>query len=67
MSYYNDKLDANEQISMEEDIASMIFYHESNLIPAYDGPALGEDDCAELGRQILKKVLSHFRPDLMED
>lgn len=53
---YNDKIDADTQISMEENIAT--------LLPHF---GVEEEDAAELGKIILKKVLARFRPDLFED
>lgn len=55
---YNEKLDADEQISAEESIAA--FLYES-------APSMSEDQAAELGRNILLLVLRKFRPDLIED
>lgn len=63
MSGYNDKLNPDEQITLEERIASVIF----NRQEASDADewALAEDDCADLSRQILLMVLTKFRPDLV--
>jgi hypothetical protein len=61
---YNDKLEADEQISMEEKIASTIFG--ATETEGCEGcGTLSEEDCAELGRKILLEVLSKFRPDLL--
>lgn len=55
---YNDKLDADEQIDMEEKIASHLFH----------GPyEMEEEDVAKMGRDILLMVLEKFRPDLVEE
>jgi len=51
---YNDSLDADDQISTEEDIASMIFTADTE----------NEETCQTLGQGILKLVLKRFRPDL---
>jgi hypothetical protein len=54
---YTEKMDADEQITMEEEIASAIF----ETLDESD-----EDECAHLGREILLMVLMKFRPDLAE-
>jgi len=56
---YNDSLDADLQITTEEEIAARIF----------DDPDVDTDEecAAQLGRDILRLVLSGFRPDLMSD
>ena len=54
---YNDKLDADQQISKEEEIAAHLF----------DVYGLDEDSAANAGRQILFMVLSEFRPDLFTE
>ena len=59
---YSDKLEADIQISTEEAIAATIFdFAASNDLP--DCP-FDEEQCAQLGRDILKLVLGRFRPDL---
>jgi len=55
---YNDKLVPDEQITAEEDIAFKIYSTENNF--------LDEEECAKLGRDILKLVLAKFRPDLFD-
>jgi hypothetical protein len=57
---YSDKLEADIQISTEEAIAAAIFRAEN----ASPNDFLGEEECADLGRDILKLVLGRFRPDL---
>lgn len=57
--HYNDRLDADAQISAEEEIAVRIFDEANGKIH--------EEDCADLGRDILYMVLRAFRPDLLED
>lgn len=56
---YNDKLNTDEQITAEEQIASVIF--------DYTDGAVQEEECAELGRRILHGILQKFRPDLFDD
>lgn len=58
---YNSKLEINEQISAEERIAAIIFDYEPEH-GEYHRP--DENDCAELGRRILRRILQQFRPDL---
>lgn len=69
---YGPWLDADEQITAEEGIASLIFERQEDKeqegYEKYGEPLpLGEDDCAELGRVILRYVLAQFRPDLFVD
>lgn len=66
MDEYNDTLDADDQITMEERIAATIFSQGAyeNDAPLAKPVALDEEQCAELGRTILKMVLAEFRPDL---
>jgi hypothetical protein len=59
MTTYNDKLDANDQISMEETIASILF--------SLEAEGFGEEDAGFLSRQILLTVLTKFRPDLIAE
>jgi len=67
---YNDKLDADEQISMEEAIAARIYQngersnHDDDCIDVQPDLLIHEEDCADLGRNILQMVLAKFRPDL---
>jgi hypothetical protein len=65
MSTYTDKLSAEEQIDMEESIASIIFECSERASSGEDSCTLGEEDAAQLGRDILQQVLSKFRPDLV--
>jgi hypothetical protein len=53
---YNDLLNPEQQIAMEEKIASLIF----------DNTTSNEEVSAKLGRQILLEVLTEFRPDFVE-
>lgn len=55
MPAYTDEMDADEQISMEEQIARTIF----------DRVDADEETCAELGREILLMVLANYRDDLV--
>src|SRR5437660_7538804 len=58
--YYNNTIGEDRQITAEEDIATTIF----DLIRSKeDDQVLTEEDCADLGRNILKQVLLEFRPD----
>lgn len=54
---YSDKLDADQQISTEERIASRI----SDLTEG----TMEDEICAEIGRDALYIVLQEFRPDLL--
>lgn len=60
---YNNLMPAEQQISMEENIAATIFC----ATHAIDTGVLGEDDCAQLGRDVLAIVLKEFRPDLCDE
>lgn len=59
---YSDALDGDEQITAEEEVAGYIF-DELHI----DCDALSEDVAAEMGRNIVYKVLRRFRPDLFVD
>lgn len=59
---YNDKLDADNQITMEEMIASKL--HEE--IRGLTDP-MGEEDCNALAKEILYNVLLKFRPDFFDE
>lgn len=59
---YSNRLPADTQIDMEEKISSLIFDNAQG-----DEDGIGEDQCADLGRKILRMVLEEFRPDLMEE
>lgn len=61
MTDYIDRLDPSEQINTEEAIASLLF----NYNYAQDFRP-NEEECTQLGRQILALVLDKFRPDLTE-
>lgn len=56
---YTDELDVEEQVSMEERIAAII----------YDHPDVETDEhtAQELGRQLLLEVLKVFRPEVIAD
>ena len=62
---YNDNLDPGEQVDVEELIAATIA-DRMEVEGCDEGiGTLDENDCADLGRTILKLVLERFRPDLM--
>ena len=63
---YNENLDADVQITAEEKIAAMIREMVNNSEDCTGKPdyTLTDEDCADLGRYILKQVLEEFRPDL---
>ena len=68
---YNDKLDPDDQISMEELIASIIRnQQEMETQNSKDNGgtdfSLTDEDCQDLGRRILLNVLHKFRPDLVK-
>lgn len=52
---YHDDFSIEWQIDSQDRIAALIFDKE---------PALSEETCAELGRQILKEILWEYRRDL---
>lgn len=60
MRAYNEKLSPEDQVDMEEKISQVIMFMQE------DEP-LTDEDCNELGRHILYKILEKFRSDLMED
>lgn len=68
---FNDKLDADEQVSAEEAIARTIrdYIESGSVTMDADGnlDALDDENCADLGRIILLQVLGQFRPDLVEE
>jgi hypothetical protein len=62
---YSEHLSADEQISAEERIASIIFGRAET--EGCDGcGTLSEEDAAALGRDILRQILLQFRPDLFD-
>lgn len=68
---YNDKIDATEQVDAEELIASLIRGRQENEIANCEANgiedwSLTDEDCADLGRDILLAVLHRFRPDLVD-
>ena len=52
---YSERMDADDQISMEESIASYLF----------ETFRCQEEDAAEAGRELLKRFIAAFRPDLI--
>ena len=63
---YNSNLNPDDQIAMEEKIASAIFHEPGTAVENSNCRSLDEEDCANLGRTILLMVLQKFRPDLIE-
>lgn len=57
--YYNSLLTPDEQISVEEEIAALLF--DDIEYPPH------EEACAKMGRKILLHVLRRFRPDMIEE
>ena len=57
---YNEFLDADQQISTEERIASALF-------DEFEHEGLQEEGAAALGRSILYDILREYRPDLFTD
>lgn len=53
---YNDTMNPDQQITMEEQIAAYCF----------DTSEVGEETAAKAGRDILLMILTQFRPDLFE-
>jgi len=65
---YVDDLDSDVQIAAEERIASTIFSLTEEVMSSdEDCVGLSEEDCQELGCEILYQVLREFRPDLFVD
>jgi len=65
---YKDWLDPDHQVSVEEQIASLIFLYDSQEPDGFT-PALwpSEEECIDMGKRILALVLKEFRPDLIAD
>jgi hypothetical protein len=57
---YKKELNPDLQVTMEEKVAALI-WQKGEI-----GSCLDEDDCANLGREIVKQVLWEFRKDLFE-
>lgn len=57
MTRYNDKLDPDDQISAEEEIAAYLFEE-------FRDDGFNEETANEAGKAILLKILKRFRPDL---
>ena len=62
---YNNNLDPDEQITMEEQIASIIFDSRDTL--SKETFNFDEEAVSDLSKDILKAVLTKFRPDLIEE
>jgi hypothetical protein len=58
MSNYNDTMPIDQQVTMEERIASVVFEVADDR--------LGDDGATKVSRQILLMVLTEFRPDLLD-
>jgi hypothetical protein len=58
---YTANLDPDVQVTAEEDIAARIFHR------CQCAGELSEEDCQELGKQILLAVLQEFRPDMTRE
>lgn len=54
---YRETMNADEQITAEESIAAIIFEMAEQ--------EMTQENCQELGREILLKILTKFRPDLI--
>jgi hypothetical protein len=61
---YNDKLDANTQVTTEERIASRLQLMTEVLLRQ---PKHKEEVCQQESRILLRDILATFRPDLFED
>lgn len=61
---YNDNMGVDEQITAEECIAAIIFDRGVHVIGGEEMEVVCEEDCQELSKLILVKVLQQFRPDL---
>jgi hypothetical protein len=69
---YNDKLDADRQVTMEEQLASLLHSFQEGQIELDDANGcddytLTEEDCQTVAKQLLYTVLREFRPDLFDD
>lgn len=62
---YNDDLDPSDQVDTEERISALLFDHVGED-PRARGFGLSEEECNQLGRDILKLVLQVFRKDVFE-
>ena len=69
MKGYNEKLDADQQVTAEERIASLIreAVEQAEDSRGQHDYQLTDEDCGTLGRLILLDVLAEFRPDLIEE
>jgi hypothetical protein len=55
---YSEAFDADDQISLEEVIAGMVFESDADV---------SEETAAQLGRDVLHEIVRRLRPDLMAD
>jgi hypothetical protein len=65
-------LPVETQVDAEEEIACIIFKAQEESAAKLDGTStcegvLSEEDCQELGKAILLRVLTVFRPDLVRE
>jgi hypothetical protein len=58
--HYNDSLDPEQQVDVEESIAAFLF----DEVRLHHWAGFAEEDAAEASRVILRLVLGEFRPDL---
>ena len=63
---YTSEMSAEQQIDVEEKIATMIFDSTDDSITE-EQYRVAEETAQELGREILMTVLQEFRPDLCDD
>lgn len=66
---YNETFDADQQITLEERIAAAIAKAGEETNPELDTGwpvPLGEEDCADLGRELLEMIVTELRPDLLD-
>ena len=63
---YTSEMSAEQQIDVEEKIATMIFDSTDDSITE-EQYRVAEETAQELGREILMTALQEFRPDLCDD
>lgn len=68
---YNDKLSSDDQITVEELIAALIYDYDSKQFENSSESTApmwpSEEECMDMGKRILALVLGEFRPDLIAD
>jgi hypothetical protein len=62
MAEYNDKLDPDAQITMEEGIAAVLY----GRINDSGHSGITEDLANEIGKLVVRLVLENFRPDFFD-